>query len=83
MPMPPVSTSSKNRSSYVHQVGHAVARHAGHVVDDGQPSTGQPIEDARLADVGPADNDNLRNLHQTAKRREGTGTARMKSHVQT
>ena len=27
---------------------------------------GEPIEEARLADVGPADDDNLRNTHETS-----------------
>ena len=63
-PMPPVSTSSKKRSSKGEQVGHPVAGHAGGRIDDGDPLAGQPIEEARLAHVGPADDDNLWNTHE-------------------
>ena len=45
------------------QMGHAIARDAGHVVDDGQPPAGQPIEDAGFADIRSTDDSNLRNRH--------------------
>ena len=49
----------------IHQVRHAIARDSGHVVDNGQTSTGQPIEDAGFAHVRTTDNDDLGNLHDT------------------
>ena len=44
-------------------IRHPVASHPGHVVDNGQASTGEPVEDTGLADVRPAHNDYLRNAH--------------------
>ena len=46
-----------------HQVREAVAGDAGLVVDDGDADAGEPIEHAALADVGPADDDDLGNAH--------------------
>ena len=51
----------------LHQVRDAVARHAGLVIDDRNPPPGQPIEQARLAHVRAADDDNLRNGHEAAE----------------
>ena len=65
MPMPPVSTSSANRSSNFDQMGDAVAGHAGRGIDDGKTLAGEPVENARFAHVGPADDDNLRDTHNS------------------
>ena len=46
-----------------HQVRDAVARDARLVVDDGNAHAGEPVQHAALADVGPADDDDLRNAH--------------------
>ena len=35
--------------------GDAVARDAGRRIDDGDAPAGQPVEQRRLADIGPAD----------------------------
>ena len=42
-----------------------VAGHARHVVDDGDPASGEPVEQRRLADVRPADDDDLGEGHGT------------------
>ena len=49
-----------------HQVRHAVARHAGRVIDNREPLADEPIEEARFADIGPADDDNLWYSHDAA-----------------
>ncbi len=46
------------------QGADAVAGHARHVVDDGDPATGQPVEQRRLADVRPTDDHDLRECHR-------------------
>ena len=46
-----------------HQVRDAVARDARLVVDDGNAHAGEPVKHAAFADVGPADDDDLRNAH--------------------
>src|SRR5690349_21805161 len=51
-----------------HRVAHPpVARHPGLVVDQRQLLADQPVEQRRLADVGPADDDDLR-FHGRARR---------------
>ena len=50
-----------------HQVRDAIARDAGLVVDDGDPHAGEPIQHAAFADVGPADDDDLRNAHGNSR----------------
>ena len=47
----------------VDQVRNAVAGDAGRRIDNGKSLPGEPVEDARLAHVGTADNDNLWNSH--------------------
>jgi len=48
----------------LHQVREAIARDAGHVIHDGEPPLGHPIEEAGLPDVGPADDNYLGNAHK-------------------
>ena len=48
----------------IDQMGDAVARDPGRGIDDGKPLAREPIEDARFAHVGPADDHNLRNCHK-------------------
>ena len=44
------------RHAVEHRFGHAaVAGHAGRVMDDGDPPPGEAVEQAGLADIGPAD----------------------------
>ena len=68
MPTPPVSISSKNRGFVVvaelDQRPDAVAGHAGHVVDDGDPPARQPVEQRGLADVRPAHDHDLGEGHE-------------------
>ena len=45
------------------QRGHAVARHAGGRLDDGDAPAGQPVEQRRFADVGPSDDGHDRYSH--------------------
>ena len=52
---PPVSTTVKRRPFHVGVVGDPVAGHAGHVLDDGLAAAEDPVDQRRLADVGPAD----------------------------
>jgi len=47
----------------VDQMGDAVACHPRRGIDDGKALAREPIKNARLAHVGPADNHNLRNFH--------------------
>ncbi len=47
----------------LNEVGDAIAGHAGGRIDDGQPLAGEPVEKARLAHIGPADDGDLRNTH--------------------
>ena len=51
----------------VQQIRQAIARHAGRGIDDRQPLSGKPIEQARFADVRAADDDNLRDGHGALK----------------
>ena len=44
-----------------------VAGDAGRSIDDGQPLADQPIEQARFANIWPADDHNLRNTHRFAQ----------------
>ena len=46
-----------------HEMCHAIAGDAGLVIDNGNPDAGKPIEQAALADVRPANDDNLRYAH--------------------
>ena len=59
-----------------HQVRDAVARDARLVVDDGNPHAGEPIQHAALADVGPADDDDLRNAHRRLDQTRATAIRR-------
>jgi hypothetical protein len=45
------------------ELGQAVARHARRRIDDGDPASRKPVQHARLAHVGPADDGNLRYPH--------------------
>ena len=48
------------------EMRHAVAGDAGGGIDDRNPSAGQPVEDARLADVRSTDNHNPRDSHRSS-----------------
>ena len=48
-----------------HEMGQAIARDTGLVVDDGDAHAGEPVEHAAFADVGPADDDYLRYAHSS------------------
>ena len=54
-----------------HQMGHPVSGDAGGGVDDRQSPTGKPVKQARLADVGTADNHDLGDGHGLKSLLEG------------
>ena len=55
---------------------HSVAGHTRNVVDDRQTSTGEPIEDARFADIGSANDGDLGDGHGTVSEGHCEGVGR-------
>ena len=55
----------------LHQDSHAVAGDAGHVINNRQSLSGQPIENTGFAHVGSAHNGNFANRHGNAKNSAG------------
>ena len=53
--------------------GDAVAGDAGGRIDDGDAPAGEPVEQRRFADVGPADNGDDGNAHGLSLRNEDYG----------
>jgi hypothetical protein len=44
-------------------MGHAIASHACHIINNGEPSANQPIEEARLTHIGASNDRNLGKGH--------------------